>query len=108
MNKWIVEDWRFTVTATAGESQNCRLGIERGDTFTFEYGTPADFCPRAMAEIFTWCEVIRCGGDFTYRGCTDKYEMELPCPCGSVTFRLSAEPINRDDNGVYIGESDRY
>ena len=21
-----------------------------------------------MFEIYTWCEVIRCGGDFTYRG----------------------------------------
>lgn len=53
-------------------------------------------CPRVMTELFTWCEVIRCGGDFTYRGFTQKYEMEFPCPCGSIRFHLKANPINRD------------
>jgi len=28
-----------------------------------------------MIEMFTWCEVIRCGGDFTYRVEAKKYEM---------------------------------
>ena len=66
MKKWIFEDWAFDVEVIEGEAKNCRLGLEKGDVFHFEYETPQGFCPRAMAEIFTWCEVIRCGGDFTY------------------------------------------
>lgn len=105
MNKWIIEDWQFEITAIAGEAKNCRLGIEKGDKFVFEYGCPADFCPRAMAEVFTWCEVIRCGGDFTHRGCPEKYVMNFKCPCGCIDFRLTAKPINRDENWDYIGTS---
>ena len=101
MRKWMAEDWAFEVTVVHGEAENCRIGMEEGDIFRFQYGCPADFCPRAMIEIFTWCEVIRCGGDFTYRGCKEKYEMEMECPCRSLTFRLRAIPINRDENGVY-------
>ena len=52
-----------------------------------------------MMEMFTWCEVIRCGGDFTYRGEREKYEMVRSCPCGCITFHLKAAPINRDENG---------
>ena len=29
----------------------------------------------------------------------EKYEMELPCPCGCIRFRLKATPINRDEYG---------
>ena len=105
MRKWITEDWEFELLITEGEARNCRLGIERGDTFVFQYGCPADFCPRAMIELFTWCEVIRCGGDFTKRGCPEPYRMELKCPCQCLTFVLTAKPINRDANGVYIGIS---
>lgn len=43
---------------------------------------------------FTWCEVIRCGGDFTYRGEQKKYEMVRPCPCGCIKFHLKAAPVN--------------
>ena len=101
MKKWITEEWEFEVLTLEGEARNCRLGIERGDRFVFQYGCPADFCPRAMIELFTWCEVIRCGGDFTYRGCPEKYQMDLQCPCGCIRFRLTAKPINRDENGVF-------
>lgn len=107
MRKWISEDWEFEITATEGEAHNCRLGIEKGDKFVFQYGCPADFCPRAMIEVFTWCEVIRCGGDFTHRGCRSKYEMDFKCPCKCIDFRLVAKPINRDENGVYTGTSKR-
>ncbi len=100
MKKWITEDWQFTLTATQGKAAACRLGIEAGDSFVFSYGCPADSCPRVMADVFTWCEVIRCGGDFTYRGEKEKYEMTLRCPCGSILFRLSAAPINRDETGA--------
>ena len=39
MNKWIVEDWAFNVEVIEGEADNCRLGLEKGDTFHFEYET---------------------------------------------------------------------
>ena len=96
MKKWIVEDWAFEVEVTRGEARSCRLGLEKGDSFRFEYETPGGFCPRAMAEIYTWCEVIRCGGNFTLRGSKDPYEMMVPCPCHCLDFRLKAIPINRE------------
>lgn len=77
MNKCILEDWVFTVEVVDGNAKNCRLGLETGDTFCFEYETPQGFCPRALSEIFTWCEVIRCGGDFTYRGAKEKFVMGI-------------------------------
>ena len=95
MNKWITEDWQFMVAVTYGEATSCRIGLETGDSFTFEYATPAGFCPRAMADLHTWCEVIRCGGDFTYRGSREPYVMTVSCPCGCIEFTLTAEPINR-------------
>ena len=107
MRKWMAEDWEFEVTVTSGLARNCRLGLEAGDQFTFQYGCPAGFCPRAMIELYTWCEVVRCGGDFTYRGCEEKYEMDLPCPCQCVHFHVAATPINRDENGLYIGKNER-
>jgi len=99
MKRWIVEDWLFELTATEGKADHCRLGIEKGDRFVFSYACPEGMCPRLMMELFTWCEVIRCGGDFTYRGMKDKYEMDLPCPCHSISFHLKAIPIHRDENG---------
>ena len=101
MRQWLAEDWEFTVTATAGKAKDCRLGIEKGDRFVFQYGCPADFCPRAMIEIFTWCEVIRCGGDFIARGCKEPYDMDIKCPCGCIDFHLSAKPVNRDGHSAY-------
>ena len=98
MRKWIVEDWAFEITVMGGEASQCRLGLEKGDRFAFEYGCPADFCPRAMIEIFTWCEVIRCGGDFTARGCREKYVMDMKCPCQCMALRLEARPINRKED----------
>ena len=102
MKRWVVEDWAFELTAIEGIASNCRLGIEKGDRFVFSYECPAEMCPRVMIELFTWCEVIRCGGDFTFRGMRDKYEMDFQCPCGSINFHLKALPINRDENGDYL------
>ena len=99
MRKWVVEDWEFELTAVDGRAADCRLGLEKGDRFVFSYECPAGLCPKVMTEVYTWCEVIRCGGDFTYRGMKEKYEMALTCPCGSIRFRLKASPINRDENG---------
>ena len=68
MRKWCVEDWEFELTVVKGKAAHCRLGLETGDKFVFSYECPAGICPRVMMEMYTWCEVIRCGGDFTYRG----------------------------------------
>ena len=103
MKKWVAEDWKFELTVTDGRAENCRLGIEEGDRFVFSYECPSGICPRVTTELFTWCEVVRCGGDFTYRGAKEKYEMDMPCPCRSIMFRLKAVPINRDENGNWKG-----
>ncbi len=95
MKPWITEDWRFELTVTDGKASDCRLGLETGDSFVFSYECPGGICPRVMTELFTWCEVIRCGGDFTYRGEKEKYEMNLVCPCNCIRFHLKAIPINR-------------
>ena len=98
MKKWVVEDWEFELSAIDGQASSCRLGIEKGDKFVFSYECPAGMCPRVMSELYTWCEVIRCGGDFTFRGEKNKYEMDLICPCKCIRFHLKAKPINRDES----------
>ena len=103
MQKWCAEDWEFELTILEGIARGCRLGLEEGDKFVFQYDTPAGFCPRTMMQVYTWCEVIRCGGDFTKRGCKEKYEMDFWCPCRCERFKLIAKPINRDENGVFNG-----
>lgn len=106
MKKWMAEDWAFENDITEGTSEHCRLGMEQGDKFCFQYGCPEGFCPRAMTEIFTWCEVIRCGGDFIHRGYGEPYKMTLWCPCHCIQFQLTAIPINRGPDGKYIGKKD--
>lgn len=107
MKKWVVEDWQFDLTAIDGKAGHCRLGIEKGDKFVFSYECPAGICPRVVIDIFTWCEVIRCGGDFTYRGEKEKCEMDISCPCRCIQFHLKATPINRDENGNPLPNSPR-
>ncbi|MDR2686823.1 MAG: TIGR04076 family protein [Oscillospiraceae bacterium] len=101
MKKWVVEDWEFELTATDGKAGHCRLGLEKGDKFVFQYECPAGICPKLMAkQLYTLCEVIRFGGDFTYSASKEKYELDLPCPDGCIQFHLKAYPINRDGNGT--------
>lgn len=50
--------------AVNGRAESCRISLEAGEGFRFEYATPEDFRPRAMPEICTLCETVRCGGDF--------------------------------------------
>lgn len=45
MKKWVVEDWRFELTAVEGKASHCRLGIEKGDKFIFSYECPAGYVP---------------------------------------------------------------
>ena len=92
MNKWIKEEWSFCVEVTDGYAKDCRLGLEKGDVFSFEYETPHGFCPRAISEIYTYCEIVRCGGNFTYRGSKEKYLIDVSCPCNCIRFRLLAVP----------------
>lgn len=107
MKKWVMEDWSFELTAIDGRAMDCRLGIEKGDKYIFSYECPAGMCPRVMTELFTWCEVIRCGGDFTYRGEKEKHEMNLLCPCGSIKFHLKAIPIHREKKGTHASNNQK-
>ncbi len=45
MNKWIKENWSFRLEVIDGYVKDCRLGLEKGDVFSFEYETPQGFCP---------------------------------------------------------------
>lgn len=99
MQKWCTEDWQFELSVIEGKAGHCRLGLEKGDRFVFSYECPAGICPKTMLQVYTWCEVIRCGGDFTYRGEKEKYEINIPCADGCIQFHLKATPINRDENG---------
>lgn len=100
MRRWMEEDWAFEITVLSSHAGNCRLGMEQGDSFSFAYGCPADFCPRTMIEVFTWCEVVRCGGDFLARGSREKYAMEFDCPCHVVRFRLEARHVPLGDRAI--------
>lgn len=52
MNKWIKEEWSFRVEVTDGYAKDCRLGLEKGDVFSFEYETPHGFCPVQYLNIY--------------------------------------------------------
>lgn len=93
MQKWCTEDWQFELTAIEGNAGHCRLELEKGDKFVFSYECPAGMCPKTMIKVYTWCEVIRCGGDFTYRGEKEKYEMNIPCADGLYSFILKQFPL---------------
>lgn len=90
MKKWVAEDWKFELTVTDGRAENCRLGIEEGDRFVFSYECPSGICPRVMTELFTWCEVVRCGGDFTYRGAKEnmKWICRVPAEVSCSVLKL--------------------
>jgi len=81
--------------------------MEVGDRFVFQYECPTGICPRVMMELHTWCEVIRCGGDFMLRGFEKKNETNISCPYNCIRFHLTAIPINRDENGMYIGNCEK-
>ena len=95
MNKWITEDWEFTVTVTQGEAKQCRLGFESGDEFTCQYEVPTGFCPKTMPTLHTLCEIIRCGGNFKLKGSDQKHEIDFVCADACVQFHLVARAINR-------------
>jgi uncharacterized repeat protein (TIGR04076 family) len=93
MKKWYEEDWRFKIEVLQVGKQNkaeeCRLGLEPGDTFECAYGTPAGFCPTAFIKIFPAMEAIRCEGDLRNLGGSGPGEIAFLCPDGAVRLRLT-------------------
>ena len=69
MNKFIKEDYNFTITVIDGERNNkgvinCRNGHEVGDTYSCEYGCPmpcgneGGFCSKTMLKLFPILEAV--------------------------------------------------
>ncbi len=97
MKKWYPEDWQFTIevlqVGKENKAEECRLGLEVGDTFTCRFETPAGFCPTSFIKIFSSLEAVRCGGDLRNLGGKGPTEMTFLCPDGAVKFRLIGEQI---------------
>lgn len=95
MKKWYHEDWCFQIEVVRVGQQNqaeeCRLGLEPGDTFTCSYATPAEFCPTSFIKIFPAMEAVRCNGDLRYLGGNGPAEITFVCPDGAVLFRLTGK-----------------
>lgn len=91
MKKWIVEDWEFEIGVVRGEARECRLGLEKGDNFRCAYGCPDGFCMKTAPILYTYCEIVRCGGDLRLRGSDRPDEIEFPCADGIVTFCMKAK-----------------
>jgi len=97
MKKWYPEDWRFKIEVLKvgkdNKAEECRLGLEPGDTFSCQFETPAGFCPTSFIKIFPSLEVVRCGGDLHALGGRSPTEMTFQCPDGAVKFRLTSEKV---------------
>lgn len=97
MRAWYREDWKFHIAVLRVGKENraeeCRLGLEPGDTFECTYGCPAGFCPTSFIKIFPALEVVRCGGDLRNLGGSGPQEIEVLCPDGVVLFRLNGEAL---------------
>lgn len=95
MKTWYHEDWRFRIevlhVGQEDKAEECRLGLEPGDTFLCAYGTPAGFCPTSFIKIFPSMEVVRCSGDLRNLGGRGPAETTFICPDGVVQFRLNGE-----------------
>lgn len=97
MKRWYPEGWRFTIEVVRVGKENraeeCRLGLEVGDTFECAYETPAGFCPTSFIKLFPAMEAVRCGGDLRNLGGTGPAETLCMCPDGVVMFRVKGEPV---------------
>ena len=97
MKKWYPEDWRFKIevikVGKENKAEECRLGLEPGDTFECAFETPAGFCPTAFIKIFPAMEVVRCNGDLRNLGGNGPCEITFVCPDGAVHFKLTASKI---------------
>jgi len=95
MKRWYQEEWEFEIEVLqVGESdkpEECRLGLEPGDKFTGNYGTPNDFCPTSFIKVFPTLEIIRCNGDLRYQGSSDRHDIKVICPDGVVLFEIRGQ-----------------
>ncbi len=97
MKKWYPEDWRFKIevlrVGQEDKAEECRLGLEPGDTFECTFETPAGFCPTSFVKIFPALEIVRCNGDLRYLGGAGPAEIAFVCPDGAVRFQLTGERV---------------
>ncbi len=95
MKEWYTEEWSFELEVLQVGRQNkaeeCRLGLEPGDTFQCMYATPPGFCPTSFIKVFPSMEAVRCGGDLQNLGGGGPSEITFVCPDGVVLFRLKGE-----------------
>ncbi len=93
MKSWYTEDWHFKIEVLKVGKENkateCRSGLEPGDTFECDYGTPLGLRPTVFIKIFPTMEAIRCEGDLRYLGAQTGQEMDFMCPDGVVRFRIT-------------------
>jgi len=93
MNQCYPEDWHFKIDVLKmgreNKADDCRLGLEPGDTFVSGCGTPVGFCPPSFIKIFPVMEVIRCQGDLRCLGASVTRISEYICPDGAERFRIS-------------------
>ena len=98
MKKWYVEDWEFTIevlqVGDRNAAEECRLGLEPGDKFICQYGTPDVFCPAAFFKLFPLLEVVRCEGDLRNLGSESSTGAQFLCPDGVVLFGLKGERLH--------------
>lgn len=108
MKRWYFEDWLFTIEVLRvgghNQAEDCRLGLEPGDTFTCTYETPDGFCPTSFNKVFPSMEVVRCGGDLRNLGGAQPNEILVSCPDGAVLFKLSGRHRDNPENMVNATE----
>jgi uncharacterized repeat protein (TIGR04076 family) len=104
VKEWYHEDWRFRIEALRvgkeDKAEECRLGLEPGDSFECGYGTPAGFCPTSFIKILPSMEVVRCAGDLRYLGGEGPCETTFTCPDGVVLFRLTAAQLPEEGDSL--------
>ena len=103
MNKYITENYFFTITvinhAGDGKRLQCRNGHEVGDTYTCEYGCPmptngcGGFCSKTMMNLYRLKEIIYTRGDLRLLGFPNNTDIEFPCPDGAVWFRMQIHAL---------------
>lgn len=103
MNKYITENFSFTITvidhAKDGKRLHCRNGHEVGDTYTCEYGCPmpingcGGFCSKTMMNLYRLKEIIYTRGDLRLLGFPNNTDTEFPCPDGAVWFRMQIHDL---------------
>ena len=97
MKRWYQEDWSFNIevlrVGKANRAEECRLGLEPGDTFECTFETPAGFCPTSFIKIFPAMETVRCEGDLRNLGSQAPTEINFVCPDGAVMFKLTGKKI---------------